>query len=212
MIHELRIYTVKPGTIHKVLEASGTVAREIRGGDKYGKLEGHWASEVGTLNQYIHLWSYQDLQTRQNLRQELFAKPEWTEKYTPMVTPHLISQSVTLLEPIIDMKMPEGENNFHELRTYQIRPGEARKWANNMAQYMAVREKYSQNLGLWIHVTPDPNKVTHLWSYSSWEERIRARQQSQADPEWNAFLANARPLMETMKSMILSPSHWSPRK
>jgi hypothetical protein len=49
MIFELRIYTVKPGTVNQVLEASGTVAREIRDGDSYGKLEGHWASEIGTL-------------------------------------------------------------------------------------------------------------------------------------------------------------------
>ncbi|MBT06558.1 MAG: NIPSNAP family protein, partial [Rhodospirillaceae bacterium] len=33
MIFELRVYTVRPGTVNQVLEASGTVAREIREGD-----------------------------------------------------------------------------------------------------------------------------------------------------------------------------------
>ncbi|SVC39098.1 uncharacterized protein METZ01_LOCUS291952, partial [marine metagenome] len=80
MIHELRTYTLKPGTINKVLEASGTVARRIRGGDNYGILEGHWSSEIGTLNQYVHLWGFESLAEMQRLRGELAALPEWHEE------------------------------------------------------------------------------------------------------------------------------------
>lgn len=212
MILELRIYTVKPGTVNQVLEASGTVAREIREGDKYGTLEGHWASEIGTLNQYVHLWSYEDLPTMLRLRKELSEKPEWKEKYVPLIRPHLLRQDIRLLAPVIDMKYPDGGNNFHELRTYQLRPGTANSWATRMAEAMPSREKYSKNIGLWMNITPDPNKVTHLWSYSSWEERMQVRRDSQSDPEWKEFLSYARPLMENMESSILTPSPWSPRK
>jgi hypothetical protein len=212
MIFELRVYTMRPGTVNQALEASGTVAREIREGDKYGKLEGHWASEIGTLNQYVHLWSYEDLPTMLRLRKELSEKPEWKKKYVPLILPHLIRQEVSLLEPVLDMKQPIGENNFHELRTYQLRPGTAKNWAAQMAEAMPVREKYSKNIGLWVNVTPDPNKVTHLWSYATWEERMQARRDSQNDPEWKDFLSYARPLMGSMESIILSPSRWSPRK
>ena len=212
MIFELRVYTVKPGTVNQVLEASGTVAREIRGGDDYGKLEGHWASEIGTLNQYVHLWSYQNLPTMLRLRKELSAKQEWKKEYIPLIRPHLLRQDITLLEPVIDMKSPEGEDNFHELRTYQLRPGVAGEWSKRMAKAIPVREKYSKNLGLWTSITPDPNRVTHLWSYANWEERNQARKDSRADPEWKEFLSYARPFMEIMESMILTPSPWSPRK
>lgn len=60
MIQELRIYTARPGGAPELARNSGTVARDIRG-DKYGKLEGYWLTEIGALNQVMHLWSYTDL-------------------------------------------------------------------------------------------------------------------------------------------------------
>ncbi len=57
MIYELRTYTVKAGTIGDMVKAASTVSREVRG-DDYGKLEGYWSTEIGPLNQVMHLWSY----------------------------------------------------------------------------------------------------------------------------------------------------------
>jgi len=56
MIYELRTYTVKQGTVMEVAKNAATVSRDIRG-DNYGKLEGYWVSEIGHLNQLMHLWS-----------------------------------------------------------------------------------------------------------------------------------------------------------
>ena len=50
MIHELRTYTLMPGTAPVVAKNSGTIARDIRD-DDYGKLEGYWLTEIGALNQ-----------------------------------------------------------------------------------------------------------------------------------------------------------------
>ena len=70
MIYELRTYTLKPGTVGDMIKAASTVSQDIRG-DKYGKLEGYWSTEIGPLNQVLHLWSYQDLNERMRLRAEL---------------------------------------------------------------------------------------------------------------------------------------------
>ena len=56
MIYELRTYTLKQGTLPDVVKAAGTVGRDIRK-DDYGKLEGYWQTEIGPLNQVMHLWS-----------------------------------------------------------------------------------------------------------------------------------------------------------
>ena len=50
MIHELRTYTLQPGAQAKYLQLSGEVGRKIRG-DRFGKQEGFWFTEFGTLNQ-----------------------------------------------------------------------------------------------------------------------------------------------------------------
>ena len=57
MIYELRTYTLMPGKQGEYLKLNGEIGRKIRG-DKYGKLEGYWSTEFGTLNQLVHLWSY----------------------------------------------------------------------------------------------------------------------------------------------------------
>ena len=212
MIHELRTYTLKPGTINKVLEASGTVARRIRGGDNYGKLEGHWSSEIGTLNQYLHLWSFENVSEMQRLRGELAALPEWREEYIPLVRPSILRQEIRILRPVLNMKESEEGNNFHELRTYRLKPGKVSEWTERMVEAMPAREKYSRNLGLWTNDFPDPNEITHLWTYKSWHERIEARASSQADQVWQQFLQYAGPFVENMHSMILTPSPYSPRQ
>ncbi len=68
------------------------------------------------------------------------------------------------------------------------------------------------NVGLWATEIPNPNEVTHLWVYPSFEERLKARAASQADPVWKEFLAYAAPLVEEMHSTLLMPSPYSPRK
>ena len=70
MIHELRTYTLAPGKQGEYVKLASEVSRKIRG-DKYGKLEGYWTTEFGTLNQVVHLWNYADLNERERLRGEL---------------------------------------------------------------------------------------------------------------------------------------------
>lgn len=212
MIHELRMYDCRPGKALEVIEASGTVGQRIRGGDTYGRLEGHFSSEVGVLNQYVHLWSYEDVGELVRLRGELGKRKEWREEFVPLVRPHILSQSVRVLRPAVDMKPVESEGNLYELRIYRLRPGEAASWCEEMKAAFPAREKYSMNVGLWQGVFPDPNEVVHLWVYPGFEERAKARAGSQADPEWKAFLAGAVPRIEKMWSTLLLPSAYSPRR
>jgi hypothetical protein len=212
MIHELRIYTVKPGKLQTVIDASGTVGQRIRATGDFGTLEGHFGSEIGRLNQYIHLWSYDSVDDMRRKRAELSGLEAWRTEFGPLMQPHIIEQTIRLLDPVIAMKTPATEGNLYELRTYTVKVGRAVPWCALMAEHLHVREKYSMNCGLWTTISPDPNQVVHLWAYESFEQRQAVRAQSQADPEWQAFLAEAGPQIETMDSMLLLPSAYSPRK
>ena len=88
MIYELRTYTVKPGTVGDMVKAASTLSREIRG-DNFGKLEGYWFTEIGPLNQVMHLWSYSDLNERARLRAELAKNARWTGDYVALIRPLL---------------------------------------------------------------------------------------------------------------------------
>src|SRR5438874_889377 len=122
MIYELRTYTVEQGTAAEMAKHAGTVGRDIRG-DNYGKLEGYWVSDIGHLNQLMHLWSYSDLNERARLRAELGKNKRWTSEYIPVTRPNLIRQEVRLLNPVIAPKVPAATPNVYELRAYRTRPG-----------------------------------------------------------------------------------------
>src|SRR4029077_10623135 len=76
MIYELRTYTFQPGKQGEYLKLNAEVGRKVRG-DQYGKFEGGWTTEFGVLNQYVHLWSYPDLNERERLRGELAKNETW---------------------------------------------------------------------------------------------------------------------------------------
>ena len=84
MIYELRTYTVKPGGVGEMVKAASTVSKDIRG-NNFGKLEGYWSTEIGPLNQVLHMWSYSDLNERAKLRAELAKNARWASEYLPLI-------------------------------------------------------------------------------------------------------------------------------
>jgi hypothetical protein len=77
MIFEMRTYLMKPGSIPRVEElfGAGLPARA-----KLSRFGGFWRSEVGTLNQIIHVWPYKDLAEREHIRAEAIRTGIWPVK------------------------------------------------------------------------------------------------------------------------------------
>lgn len=76
MLVEQRIYTIKPGKVAEYLtlyQAEGLAVQSRH----LGRPIGYYSSEIGELNQIVHMWGYDDLIDRQRRRGALFADPEW---------------------------------------------------------------------------------------------------------------------------------------
>lgn len=211
MIYELRTYTLVPGKQAEYLKASAEVGRRIRG-DKYGKLEGFWTTEFGTLNQAVHLWSFADLNERDRLRAELGKNEDWIRGYLPSIRPLLLAQENKILSAQLPLKPPAGDGHVYELRTYRTPVGKAPEWLALFKGIMPVREKYSPNVGLWQTEMGQLNEVVHLWVYPDLNGRAAVRAKALQDPEWQAFLAKATPLLVEMRSVVLNPAPHSPMK
>lgn len=137
MIHELRTYTLVPGKQAEYLKAAAEVGRKIRG-DTYGKLEGFWSTEFGTLNQVVHLWGYADLNERERLRAELARNDEWTKSYLPQSRPLVLAQENKILSPQVPLKPPAGDGHLYELRWYRTQPGKAGEWLGHLDRKSVV--------------------------------------------------------------------------
>jgi hypothetical protein len=211
MIYELRTYTLQPGTQGQYLKNSSEVGRKIRG-DKYGKFEGGWSTEFGTLNQYVHLWSFENLVERERLRGELAKNEEWTKGYLPGTRGMLLAQENKILSVVLPLKPPAEPGHVYELRWYRAHVGRLAEWVGLFKGIMPTREKYSKNVGVFQTEAGQLNEAVHIWAYKDLNDRAAVRSKVLQDPEWQTFLGKSAPCLADMKSIILNPAPHSPMR
>src|SRR5436305_8808450 len=109
MIYELRIYTVRPGIIARYMGIVKDVGMRIRG-NNFGRLVGAWTSDIGQLNEYYHLWEYDDLNERARLRAALQKTPGWQDEYLAAGRGMVVAQRNTLMNLDDDIGLRSGES------------------------------------------------------------------------------------------------------
>ena len=83
MYYEIRTYKIRTGAVPaylKLVEEEGIALQK----EHLGELVGYFFSEIGPLNQIVHMWAYEDLNDRAKRRAELQAHPDW-QAFTPKV-------------------------------------------------------------------------------------------------------------------------------
>ena len=61
MIYEVRTYDLKPGAVPQAEEA---FAEALPYREKYSPIAAFWHTDIGPLNQIIHVWGYESLEER----------------------------------------------------------------------------------------------------------------------------------------------------
>jgi len=76
MYIEIRTYQLKNGTVPQYLKIIGEQGIEIQ--KRYlGNLVGYYYSEIGPINQIVHIWAYGSLDEREVRRAKLIKDPAW---------------------------------------------------------------------------------------------------------------------------------------
>jgi hypothetical protein len=76
MYYEIRTYRLKNGAIPeylKVVEDEGIAIQKSH----LGQLVGYFYSEIGPINEIVHIWAFASLEERQARRAALMADPAW---------------------------------------------------------------------------------------------------------------------------------------
>ncbi len=98
MILEIRNYKLHPGKPREYWQHyadGGFAAQDPR---MQEHLVGYFQSDVGALNQIVHIWKYEDVAQRDELRKANYARPDWDAHLTK-IRPLMVSQETTLLVP-----------------------------------------------------------------------------------------------------------------
>lgn len=107
MIVEQRTYDFHPGTLPKFFQLyDDTGARDLQR-RILGNLLGYYTTELGPLNQSVHLWGYTSLDDRAARRASLMQEDVWRD-FLGQITPLLQRQESKIL-------LPQSFSPIHQL-------------------------------------------------------------------------------------------------
>lgn len=206
MFYEVRTYTLRPGT---VAEFEERFAKRYPLREKHSKLGAFWHTELGTLNQVVHAWPYEDLNQRMAVR-DAMAKDTALQQ-VPGGRDLIVAQEAEIMIPAPFMRplgsKSYGTGNLYEMRIYTHEPGNIPKVIDGWSKAIEYREQFSPLAACWYSELGGLNKWVHVWAYKDLNERDRVRAESRKEGRWPAQ-TGVRPLRQENK--ILIPAAFSP--
>jgi NIPSNAP len=200
MIYEIRTYTLRPGTVAE-FETRFTKRKPLR--EKHSKLGAFWHTELGPLNQVIHVWPYEDLQHRMAVRDAMAKDTDMQQ--LPGGRDLIVAQESNILIPAPFMRSLEGQSygsgNVYEMRIYTYAPGDIAAVVKGWAEAIPYREKLSPLVLCGHSEIGGLNKWFHTWVYKDLNERERIRAESRQGGRWPAQ-TGVRPMQQENKILI----------
>ena len=104
MFVDERIYTLHAGQVSVFLKLHEEEAMECQV-EILGKMVGYYYTDIGPLNQIVHMWGYDSLDDRFARRKLLQASPVW-QAYAKKMRPLVVNVENKLLVPAPFFKVP----------------------------------------------------------------------------------------------------------
>jgi hypothetical protein len=179
MIYEFRTYDIKPGSLSEVEKRYGEAYEQRK---KMSELFAFWHTEIGPLNQIIHVWGYKDLEERGRIREAAVKDGVWP----PKISEFIVSQKSEIMIPFSFMKpiQPGKMGPFFEIRTYHFAGGELPTIKKNWENGIGVRLEFGPNVAVWHTEIGKVNTFQHIWPYQTLDQREEIRKKAQATGLW----------------------------
>jgi len=204
MIYEIRTYILRPGSVaefEKRFESS--LANRL----KYSELAAFWHTDLGPLNQVIHVWLYEDLDQRDEIRARAVQEPDWPPKTSDLV----VSMQAEIFIPAPFSPKLGGHQklgNIYEMRIYKYQawsiPTVLQRWQEALAggrlelsPIAACMHSEIGQINVWIHI----------WPYASHAERDRIRVEARKLETWPP---QTREFLVNQENKIMLPASFSP--
>lgn len=104
MFVEIRTYRLRNGTIPAYLAAVGEEGIAIQR-RHLGTLVGYYASEIGPINQIVHIWAFASLDDREARRARLMADVAW-QAFLPRIRDLIEIAETKIMKPAAFSPVP----------------------------------------------------------------------------------------------------------
>ena len=203
MIYEIRTYRLAPGSLAEVEQRFGEVYEHRK---KYSPIAAFWHTEIGSLNEIIHVWPYQDLAERARVRAEAAKDPNWPPKISEFVLS--MYSEILVPFPFSPQLKPGKIGPFYEMRIYTIKPGTLPDIMKAWEAKLPERMKLSP-LAVAGHIDlGEVNRYIHIWAYNSMDQREAVRAKARQTGVWPPGGGAGRLLTQANK--IMMPAAFSP--
>ncbi|MGI8551821.1 MAG: NIPSNAP family protein [Dehalococcoidia bacterium] len=202
MIYELRTYTLKPGM---VAEFEKRWEPMVEGRQKLSPLGGLWHTEIGPLNEMVHLWPYESREERVRIRASAIEQGVWPPDTKDLIVKQ--RSEILLPAPFMRPLQPAALGKIYEMRTYTYQGGTMPEVLRRWSEALPRREKLSPLAGAWTSEIGDLNRFIHLWPYENLEERGRIRAEAVNSGVWPP---KTREFLVSQENKILAPASFSP--
>jgi len=203
MIIEMRTYTLRPGSI---AEAEKRFGEALPAREKHSKLAAFWHTEVGPLNQIIHVWAYDSFEHRTAARSAATKEAGWP----PNIREFVLTQhsEVFLPAPFSPPLEPRQVGPIFEIRQYTLAAGAIPGMIDRWAEKIEGRQKFSPLVGAWYTEFGALNKWCHIWGYKDANQRFEVRDKARAAGAWPP--GSAPGTVVSQVNAIVMPSSFSP--
>ena len=203
MIYEIRTYQIAPGSLAEVEKRFGE-GYEYR--KKYSPLTAFWHTEVGPLNEIIHVWGYESLQERAKIRAEASKDPNWP----PKISEFIRKMRSEIINPFdfVPTPQPGRMGPVFEIRYYTLKGGTLPATAEGWKAKLPDRIKLSPVVLAGGVEFGKANGFVHIWAYQSMDQRMQVRDEARKKGVWPPGGGGDRLISQQNK--IVLPSAFSP--
>ena len=107
MIVDHRTYTLHPGKMKEYVERYEREGKEVQTRHLGQPVGWYTSTDIGALNQVVHLWAYESLEDRARRRAAMAADPEWLA-FLAKQTPLIQHQENKILSPAVFAPAKQG--------------------------------------------------------------------------------------------------------
>ncbi|KAI9326360.1 hypothetical protein DFJ73DRAFT_866342 [Zopfochytrium polystomum] len=212
-VHKMLVHNVKPEAWD---DYTGLVTEHYPriSSEKHLKraLFGSWYTEVGPLDQAVHIWQYNNYPGYHETN-ELLAKDEMYQKFMRDLRPMLRSRENQMVQEFDFWAGGEPtQGKIYELRSYTLKPGRLMEWKTEWKKGLEARRKYMEPVGAWFSQLGDLHVVHHMWAFPNLQVRKEMREACWEVDGWATTVYNTVRMIDRMQSRIMQPFPFSPRR
>jgi hypothetical protein len=204
MIIEVRTYTLRPGTLAEVEKRFGEA---LPNREKHGRqLAAAWHTEVGPLNQFIHVWAYDNFEQRSTVRSAAMQAGGWPPKIGEFIVD--MQNEIFQPAPFSPPLEPRQVGPLFEIRQYTLIPGAIPGLIERWSEKIEGRQKFSPLVAGMYSEFGAVNKWVHIWAYKDANERTSVRAAAAATGQWPA--RNPPGVVVKQENAFVIPAAFSP--